>query len=410
MASGAVDHIVSLIIFMAALLIFIGLFSQSMQTGIAYEQHKALSTKTSDLLDNILLNPGLPSNWGQSDDAILGFGLQDPDFFQYKLSSFSPMRLTSSILPPVYYNGGYYSNVSTGVGTYLLSPFAKDLNYSTVSKTLGINDTYGFQLTLTPTITFSIEKTSTGTPLQLSINAAGTGYLLANSPITYSLIVVNQNVNDYPSYRIISGACTTNEEGSTPTLTFSGIDGESQSYALIVYSYLNGLRGIGNYVHIPPSTLKSIVPLIDSFQDRNITIATSDSVGQTPQSPSYSLLSYNASFAILSEDYTIRPVSLDQPSAVGKVFYDSDSGQNQSSVTVPNNAGILIVTYKDTADHYGVVLMPWGLNSMAFPLTFGGNPLGQEWVTNDIRQVTIGGIAYQAELRLWSLQGYSGSG
>ena len=54
--------------------------------------------------------------------------------------------------------------------------------------------------------------------------------------------------------------------------------------------------------------------------------------------------------------------------------------------------------------------MPWGLGSLAFPLTFGGNPAGQEWVTTDIRQVTIGGIAYQAKLELWNLQGYSGSG
>ena len=65
MASAAVDHMISLIIFMAAILIFIGLFSQTMQTGIAYERHNALSTKTSDLLDNILLNPGIPAIGGK---------------------------------------------------------------------------------------------------------------------------------------------------------------------------------------------------------------------------------------------------------------------------------------------------------------------------------------------------------
>jgi hypothetical protein len=80
MASGSIDHMVSLIIFIAAITIFIGLFSQNMQTGINYERHKVLSTKTSDLLDNILLNPGVPSTWGRSDSAIVGFGLQDPDY------------------------------------------------------------------------------------------------------------------------------------------------------------------------------------------------------------------------------------------------------------------------------------------------------------------------------------------
>ena len=40
MASAAVDHMISLIIFMSAVLIFIGLFSQTMQTGITYERHR----------------------------------------------------------------------------------------------------------------------------------------------------------------------------------------------------------------------------------------------------------------------------------------------------------------------------------------------------------------------------------
>jgi hypothetical protein len=76
MASAALDHMLSLIIFMSAIMIFIGLFSQTMQTGLAYERHNALSTKTSDLLDTILLNPGLPENWSQRDDAIAGSRLQ----------------------------------------------------------------------------------------------------------------------------------------------------------------------------------------------------------------------------------------------------------------------------------------------------------------------------------------------
>jgi hypothetical protein len=47
-------------------------------------------------------------------------------------------------------------------------------------------------------------------------------------------------------------------------------------------------------------------------------------------------------------------------------------------------------------------MMPWGISSLAFPVTFGGNPVGQDWVATDIRQVIIGGIAYQAKLALWN--------
>ncbi len=405
MASATIDHMISLIIFMAAILIFIGLFSQNMQTGITYESHNALSTKTSDLLDNILLNPGIPSNWGQSDNATVGFGLQDPDYSQYKLSSFSPMRLTSSIQSPVYYprTGAYYSNITAGFGSYLLAPSANSLNYSTASKLLGINGTYGFQLTLTPTITVSIQKISVA-PLNFSVNVDGTGYPFANAPLSYSLILVNQDANNYPSYTMISGVSVTDPAGSAQ-LSFPQVINETQSYALLVYSYLDGLKGMGYYVHDSQNFTKTVVPLIDSFQNQSILLAHGDSVGQPPQPPAYSQLSYNASFFILTEDYTLRQVQLDQQSAVGQLIYGSGSGQDYASITVPNNDGILIVTYKGTAGQYGVVLMPWGLGSMAFPLTFGGNPAGQDWVTTDIRQVTIGGIAYQAKLALWNLQG-----
>jgi hypothetical protein len=400
---------VSLTIFIAALLIFIGLFSHTMQTGLAYQQHASLSTKTSDLLDTILLNPGIPDDWGRSDSTPVGFGLQNPEYTEYKLSSYSPMRLSSSNGASVYYprTSEYYSNITTGFGGYLLAPSVKSLNYSTASKLLGINGTYGFQLTLSPTITVSIQKISTGTPLKLLVNVAGTGSPLANAPITYSLFVVNQDENEYPSYHVISDTGSTDDVGLCE-LDFPGLNGDSQSYALLVYSHLNGLKGMGYYVHVPESFTKTVVPLIDSFESRSVLIAHGDSVGAPPE-PEYSELTYNASFLILTEEYALRQVTLEQPSSVGSLVYGSGSEQEYATITVPDNEGILIVTYKGGAGEYGVVLMPWGLGSMAFPVTFGGNPAGQDWVTTDIRQVIIGGIAYQAELKLWSLQG-SGSG
>jgi hypothetical protein len=42
-------------------------------------------------------------------------------------------------------------------------------------------------------------------------------------------------------------------------------------------------------------------------------------------------------------------------------------------------------------------------------VAFGENPLGSainEWVATDVRQVIVNGIAYQAKLGLWSLEGY----
>jgi hypothetical protein len=402
MANGAIDHMVSLIIFMAALSIFIGLFSQNMQTGISYERHNALSTKTSDLLDNILLNPGIPSTWGQSDGAVVGFGLQDPAYTQYELSSFSSMRLASTD-SPVYYprTGAYYSNVSTGFGGYLLAPEAKCVNNTAVSKILGINGTYGFQLSLKPTVTISIAETSIA-PLKLTVNVDGTGYPFANTPLTYSLLLVNQDANVYPSYTIFSNVTVTDMAGSSQ-ISFPQVTSETQSYALIVYSYLDGLKGVGYYVHESPNFSKTVVPLVDSFKNNSILLVHGDTIGQAPQVPGYSQLSYNASFFILADDYTLRQVVLNSGATSGKLISGGGIGQDYTSFTLPSNDGFLFVTYKDVFGHYGVAMMSWGLGSMAFPLTFGANPVGQEWVTTDLRQVTIDGIAYQAQLSLWTV-------
>jgi hypothetical protein len=407
MASGALDHMVSLIIFMAAITIFIGLFSQNMQAGIAYERHSSLSTKTCDLLDNILLNPGIPSNWGQSDGAIVGFGLQDPAYTEYRLSSFSCMRLTST-QPTVYYSrtSTYYKNMSVGFGGYLLAPTTKCVNYSTVSKILGVNGTYGFQLSLKPTITVSIQEVSIA-PLQFSVSVDGTGYPFADAPLSYTLLLVNQNTNNYPSYTIVNGVSSTDMAGLAH-LSFPQVTSEIQSYALIVYSYLDGFKGVGYYIHDSPNFTKTVVPIVDSFQGHSIMLVHGDTIGQ--QIPGYSQLNYNSSFFILAEDYTLRQVVLDSQNASGQLISGGGNGQDYVLLTVPSNDGILVVTYKDVSGQYGVVLMPWGLGALAFPLTFGGNPVGQEWVTTDIRQVTINGFAYQAQLSLWNLQGYSETG
>jgi hypothetical protein len=411
MANASVDHMLALTIFIAAFILFIGLFSDTIQTAISYEQHTAMSTKTSDLLDTILLNPGLPTDWAHNDNMPGAFGLQDPEFTQYKSNPFSAMRLTSTIQTPVYYSqtGLTYSNLTSGYGSCILTPTSKTVSYSAASKILGINGTYGFKLTLTPTVTVDIQKTSIGSPLQFAVDVTGTGLVLANANITYNLIVLNEDTNPYPSYNIISGATLTAEDGSLDApLVFSNIDGENRAYALIVYSYIYGLKGMGYYVHVPESFTKSVVPLVDSFEDRIITLAHKDSVGTEPQNATYSALSYNASFAILTEEYTLRQVILEE-NATGTVDYGSGSTQHSTSVTVPDNAGILIVTYKGvSAGQYGILLVPWGLGSINYSVTFGGNSAGEDWVTTDIRQVTIGGIAYQAQLSLWSVKGVTG--
>ena len=407
MVSSSIDHIVAVTVFLAAILLFISLFNQTIQTAVIYQRHKATATKTSDLLDNMLLSPGIPINWGQINGTPTGFGLQDPEFTQYKLSPYSLMRLTSFSGTPVYYprTGTTYSNITMGFGNFLLVSSTQSINYSTASRLLGINSKYGFQLTISPIITVSVTKISTGTPLKLLINVAGTGSSLPFAPISYCFILVNKGNNQYPSFTTVYGSTYTNAAGSVE-LEFSGIDGESYSYTLIAYAGISGLKGAGYYTHASEDLAEYVVPMVDSFEDRRVLIAHSWAVNEPPDKTSQSELKYNATFVILADDFTLREVPIGV-GRVGHVVYGQGTEKAYGNITIPTyNPGILVVTYRKSATQYGAVMMPWGLSAMAFPVTFGGDPSQQEWVATDMRHVTVGGIAYQAKLALWSLEGY----
>ena len=96
MSGVSIDHIISIIVFLVAIVLFVSLFGQIVQPAVTYQQNQAVATKCSDLLDTMLLNPGSPSNWGQENSTPTYFGVQDPEFTQYQLSPFSLMRLSSA--------------------------------------------------------------------------------------------------------------------------------------------------------------------------------------------------------------------------------------------------------------------------------------------------------------------------
>ena len=404
MTGSTIDHLVSVTIFLGAILVFVGLFNQTIQTAIIYQRHRHLATKCSDLLDNILLNPGHPIDWGTSNCTPTGFGLQDPEFTQYRLSPFSLMRLRSSTGEPVYYSktDSYYSNITMGHG-FLLVPLAEAVNYSTAARLLGINGTYGFQLTITPIITVSITEAQSN-PLKLAIDVTGAGFPLANAVISYCFITVDATGGEgsYPAYTAEYNTTLTDDKGSA-LLNFTGVDGEDDSYVLIVYAHSCGLVGVGYHEHVT-SEKQYIIPFIDDFEERRVLIAHSYDIHYF--GPPVAELSYNATFVLLTEDFTLREMPFENSTGkTGKVNYGE--GKPYGVVTIPTyNPGILIITYRKSAVECGVVLMPWGISSTGFPVTFGDNPFGKEWVATDTRQVVVNGIAYQAKLALWSLESY----
>jgi hypothetical protein len=400
MTGATIDHIIALTVLLAAILLFVGLFNQTIQTAILYQSHRYLATKCSDLLDSMLLNPGSPLGsanttfWGISNSTPTTFGLQDPEFTQYALSPFSLMRLNYSSGSPIYYSKTnlYYSNVTVGFGKSLLVPYNEVVNYSTVAGLLGTNGTYGFSLTLAPIITVNIRQVSTN-PLSLMATVTGNGYPLANANVSYCLINVTGQVQ-YPSYNITSGTSMTNSQGQA-LLSFTGFNANQNSYAIIAYARSSGLVGAGDYENISYKN-NYPVPLIADFSNGSMLFANSvDLYGGSSQT-----IAYNATFILLAQDFTLREMPL------SNITGNISPGAYTSAVVPINDTGILAVTYEKDLNNSGVVLMPWGVSSMSFPVVFGANPLAKDWVATDTRLVTVGGVSYQAKLALWSLQGY----
>jgi hypothetical protein len=390
---------VAVTVFLAATLLFIGLFNQTIQTAVIYQRHRATATKASDLLDGMLLSPGIPIDWGQTDVDPTGFGLQDPEFTQYKISPYSLMRLRSSVGNPVYYNvkGQYYSNVTIGDRNFMLVPYSLALNYSAATRLLGINNTYGFQLTLTSIVSVSIQETSPS-PLTLKVTAAGVGFPLSGATISYCFLKVDPSGPESPSYDISFGTVTADDTGSA-TINVPGVASDD-SYAFIAYARTGGLVGMGYTERT--SYGEYVVPFIDSMENGRVLLAHSYNV-QTDGDPD-AAVSYNATYVLLTEDFTLREMPIITQG--GTVVYRNGSDQTYGNLTIPtHNPGILVLPYKGNNGD-GITLMPWGISALAFPVTFGGDPTQQEWVATDMRQITIGGIAYQAKIAVWSLEGY----
>jgi hypothetical protein len=291
-----------------------------------------------------------------------------------------------------------YSNNTIGPRTSLLVPFNEVINYSTVAGLLGINGTYGFSLTITPTITVSVNETQLN-PLSLTVTVTGNGYPIANANVSYCLINVTGQAQ-CPSYNINSGANSTNNEGQA-FLGFSGFDGTKTSYALIVYARLSGLVGSGYYTHVLYED-NYVIPLIADFDKGSVIFARSSDIYSTTNPAA---IRYNATLVLLTEDFSLREMPLNNAS--GNI-----SPGTYGNIAIPTNntgiPGVVVITYEKENDPAisGIILMPWGISSLSFPVVFGDNSLTREWVATDMRQVTVSGISYQAKLALWSLAGY----
>jgi hypothetical protein len=408
MPGATIDHLVSATIFLVAILLFISLFSQNLQAALLYQRNHQISVKASDLLDAISLNTGYPTYWGASNTTPTSFGLQDPNERGYHLSPFSLMRLTSNKTETnVFYPGTglWYSNVTMVSGGYLLVPFNSGVDYKTATRLLGINGSYGIQLTITPVLTVSMTELRAN-PLRVSVNVMGPGLPVANAYLSCNLIYANQG-KKYPTFQIYTKDAQTYANGSA-ILDFPGVDGSQYAYSLIVNAHLGGLYGVGYLEHLNIDSNK-IIPMVKSFDNGNgtatILLAHSYDIHHFP--PPNANLFFNATFLVLASDATLHPIFIGNGTVTDQVNY----GANQyKQILIPNrDPGVLVITYS-YGNNYGISLLPWGVGSLGVTLTYGSNPSTKDWVATDVRQVVVAGVSYQIKIALWSLAGYQVQG
>jgi hypothetical protein len=411
MAGASIDHMVSVIILIAALLITMLTFNNMFATATDYEKNRQVATKAIDLMNSICLSPGNPPNWGQTNDTVLAFGLQDPEVGGYALSSHSIMRLrtpnSSSGSQIVYYpkTGLYYNNLSGNYGHAIYTPLSACLNYSDIAELLGVNGTYGFGIDISPVIDVSVSQIPVSNPqdpLTLKVDVKGSGLPLSGATLDYCLFHVKSG-STYPTCPPYSGVIQTDYSGSA-VIEFEDVDGSGDAYTFIVYASLSGITGNGYYTH---NTLDDdyqlVIPFIQDYDTGSVILAHSWDVNGAGDPP-VPEIKYNATFFALTPDFQLQQFEIENNT--GHLIYGE--GNPYFTTQLPTSeVGFLLVSYKRDANRLGSVLLPWGVGALGFHASFGNDsdPSNYDFVATEVRQVTINGILYQVKVSTWSLKG-----
>ncbi len=399
MTGVTIDHMVSLVALISVLMVSLGAYSQIIGTAMVYQQNHHIAMKAAELANTLLLSPGYPFGWGQSNSTPSSFGLQDPEIGGYSLSPFSLQRLTSATQDLVYYykTGLWYSNDSLGGGGYLLVPTNNALSYTTAAKLLGVDGSYGFRLTMTPTLNVSISEVNLN-PLRLEVDVRGPGLTLQGAALNYFLYH-----SEGSSIKSSSGTSQTDSTGSA-LLEFPSVNAEENAYSTVVYARLSGLVGVGYHSRDTIENNK-VIPFVEDYANRIILLAHSWDVQTFP--PPVAALHYDATYFALTPDFELQQIQLLNASGLiisGVLNYGL--GKPFVRVQIPaETVGILVVAY-NWGNSYGIALMPWGISALGFSMTFGGNPSSADWVATEVRQVTVHQVSYQVKVEVWNTKGY----
>jgi hypothetical protein len=402
-AGATIDHMISLTILIAALLVAMTTYNQMFATAVDYDRNRQVATKAADIMNTICLSPGNPTDWGETNASVLGFGLQDPRVGGYALSPYSIMRLKTATndsqlieYPPD--SGMFYNNISANFGDAILTPLGDCINYTSATELLGINRTYGFSVDITPSLNVIISKVPGVGHLIFKVDVMGSGLPLSGATLNYYLFHVDKGVAT-STIVTYSGVEETDSFGSA-LMEFDTLDpdDDSDAYHFMVYARLSGLNGIGYYSQDALDDYPQyVVPLIYDYDQGIIMIAHSWGVHEYTETPVPDV-SYNATFYVLTSDFQLQQVEIEN--STGQLNYGS---KDYETTQIPaSEVGILFISYRWN-NKLGSVVLPWGIGTLGVSASFGGDPSAYSFVATELRQVNIDDISYRVKVSAWKL-------
>ena len=383
-----IDHVVSVGVFLVVILLVTGQVCDRLEMARLYDEKKQVTATLNRVLDYLLLNPGVPADWGTSDSAPTFFGLQDPEGTNYWLSGWSVARLATP--ESIYYpkTGKFYGNVGINEKCAWHLAVSSQVNYSTVMDLLGLRGDYDMYISIRPAVTVSVNKTQDN-PLTFSVKVTSEGGVLSNIAVCFSLIESHRGAV-YPTIVISYGVGVTDEKGEASTV-FS-VDGSELDYALIVYTPSLGLEGRGVFIHSTDDE-NYPVPLVESISNGEVILAHSQDINYVGMPRT---IKYRAAFYLVSSDYTLRPL-------LEEITGSLQPGGSFGELTIPaHSPGILVVAYQTSAVGGGVVLMPWGLTQLGFETAFGVSASDKIWSATDMRYAqSENGVSCIVQMTMW---------
>lgn len=366
------------------------IFTQLIASGLTYMQNRQVSYQASQLIDNLVLSTGTPSNWGQSLLQPQAFGLQSPGYSSNYLTPFGPIRLLPAGAQ-VNGTGGPFTDLNLGQGAALLFPTRGILSYSTLLQRTGLSGVYQFSLSMRPALTLKLTQTAAN-PVTFSATVSGQGGPAYSARIKAQLYFVPRG-SLTPSISSLYGEALTDTMG-VASLSFP-LDVTQNSYSLIASASLGGLVTSGFASNLVNSTIMLKPSIIDYAKG---TVALLHHCDLNINNFNCSASSYNSTLLVPTPDNTLSQIIL--PNSTGTLTQGLPA-----YMTLPtNNPGILLTSFSGMSSSgrvSGIILMPWGFNMLGLSTTLGGTPASGQTVGVATRIVLIGTIGYFLTLTLW---------